>query len=340
MRDAPTVSKGVIGMSSNGGAGSGYETVATPRCCAGTSSADASGMEVFAIRRPELGVDWYDFAVHAVDKGTITATGGFTLRVAPSVGLLERADTIIVPGWRGLDSPVPAALLRGLRAAFDRGARITSVCSGAFVLAAAGLLDGRRATTHGRFAAELARRHPDVEVQPDALYVDEGQIVTAAGSASGLDMMLHLVRSDHGARVANLVAQRLVIPPHREGGQAQFVPCPLLPADSVRISSLLEWLRGNLKRQHSLASLAARASMSPRTLHRSFVDCTGLAPFEWLVRERVAYAKEILESKRGDMGRVAEAAGFGSEESLRRHFRRIAGTSPTAYRKQFLLTRP
>jgi AraC family transcriptional regulator, transcriptional activator FtrA len=301
----------------------------------------ACAVEVFALRRPELGVAWYDFAVCNVDGGPLQAAGGVTVQVPPSRGLLARADTIVVPGWRGIDSPVPAALLRQLRAAQARGARLCSICSGVFVLAAAGVLNGLSATTHWRYAQALAERYPAIAVKPDALYIDQGQIVTAAGSAAGLDMLLHLVRRDHGGRVANLVAQRLVIAPHREGGQAQFVPRPMLPDDRGRVPALMAWMRGHLQQAHTLASLARRAAMSPRTLHRQFTQAAGLPPIDWLQRERVAFARELLERKNRRphqpfaIARVAELAGFGSEESLRRHFRRHVGMSPTAYRTSF-----
>jgi AraC family transcriptional regulator, transcriptional activator FtrA len=295
----------------------------------------ACAVEVFALPRPELGVPWYQFEVCNVDGGVLRAAGGVTLHVAPSRGALARADTIVIPGWRGIDSPVPAALVRQLRAAYERGARLCSICSGVFVLAAAGLLDGQRATTHWRYAQTLAERFPAITVTPQALYVDEGRLITAAGSAAGLDMLVHLVRRDHGSRVANLVAQRLVIAPHREGGQAQFVPRPLLPDERGRVSKLMVWMRAHLQQPHTLESLAQRAAMSPRTLHRHFSDAAGLAPIDWLVRERVAYAKELLERDARvpmPMARLAELTGLGSQESLRRHFRRHVGLSPTTYR--------
>lgn len=205
-----------------------------------------------------------------------------------------------------------------------------------FVLAAAGVLDGKTVTTHWRYAAKLQERYPHLRVQPDALYVDEKQIITSAGSAAGLDMLLHLVRRDHGSAVANRVAQRLVVAPHREGGQAQFVPRPVPHDESGRLTRLMDWVRGHPALPHTLRSLAERAAMSPRTLQRQFHDATGMAPYEWLVRERVAIARELLEAQGAlPMARVAELAGFGSEESLRRHFRRIALTSPGAYRKKF-----
>ncbi|WP_345814938.1 transcriptional regulator FtrA [Paraburkholderia sp. PREW-6R] len=292
--------------------------------------------ELFALERPELEVDWYRFAVCASEPGPIRAAGGITVSAPHTLRLLDRADTIVIPGWRDADELPPAALLKKIRAAYERGARLCSICSGVFVLAAAGVLDGKTVTTHWRYAAKLQERYPPLTVQPDALYVDEGQIITSAGSAAGLDMLLHLVRRDHGGAVANRVAQRLVVPPHREGGQAQFVPRPMPQDDSGRIARLMDFVRTHPGLPHTLDSLAQRATMSPRTLQRQFHDATGMAPYAWLVRERVAIARELLEAPTPlPMARVAELAGFGSEESLRRHFRRIALTSPGAYRKKF-----
>lgn len=292
--------------------------------------------ELFALERPELEVDWYRFAVCASEPGPIRAAGGVTLAAPYTLKLLERADTIVIPGWRDAGEVPPKPLLKKIRAAYERGARLCSICSGVFVLAAAGVLDGKTVTTHWRYADTLQQRYPLLRVQPDALYVDEGQIITSAGSAAGLDMLLHLVRRDHGSAVANRVAQRLVVPPHREGGQAQFVPRPMPHDESGRLSRLMDWVRGHPALPHTLRSLAERAAMSPRTLQRQFHDATGMAPYEWLVRERVAIARELLEAQALlPMARVAELAGFGSEESLRRHFRRIALTSPAAYRKKF-----
>ncbi len=292
--------------------------------------------ELFALERPELGVDWYRFAVCASEPGPIRAAGGITVAAPYALQMLDRADTIVVPGWRDADELPPEALLKKIRAAYERGARLCSICSGVFVLAAAGVLDGKTVTTHWRYAEKLQQRYPSLRVQPDALYVDERQIITSAGSAAGLDMLLHLVRRDHGSAVANRVAQRLVVPPHREGGQAQFVPRPMPQDEGGRLAKLMDWVREHPALPHTLRSLAERAAMSPRTLQRQFHDATGMAPYEWLVRERVAIARELLEAPAPvPMARIAELAGFGSEESLRRHFRRIALTSPGAYRKKF-----
>ena len=292
-------------------------------------------VELFALQRPELGVEWYDFAVCAVEAGPIRAAGGITIGAVYDPALIERADTVVIPGWRGADDAPPAALLALLRAAYARGARLCSICSGVFVLAAAGLLDGRRATTHWRYADALARRYPAIEVLPDDLYVDSGQIITSAGSAAGLDMLLHLVRRDYGARVANLVAQRLVVPPHREGGQAQYLPRPMAHDEQGRLTKLMDWVRAHLALAHSVSALAQRAAMSPRTLQRQFQVATGSGVIEWLSRERVALVKDLLETTRLPLAQVAEQAGFGSEESLRHHFRKLAATTPGAYRRQF-----
>ncbi|HEY0589649.1 MAG TPA: transcriptional regulator FtrA [Pseudoduganella sp.] len=295
-------------------------------------------VELFALDRPELGVDWYDFAVCAIEPGPIRAAGGIMVQAPYDPSLLERADTIVIPGWRDADEEPPEALLAQIRAAHARGARLCTICSGVFILAAAGVLDGHRATTHWRYVERLERRYPRVRVLADDLYVDEGQIITSAGSAAGLDMLLHLVRRDYGARVGNMVAQRLVVAPHREGGQAQFLPRPMAHDEQGRLSRLMDWLRSHPAEPHTVASMAERAAMSARTLQRQFQDATGMGPVEWLARERVAIAKDLLESPDIALAQVAERAGFGSEESLRHHFRRIAATTPGAYRRAFLVT--
>lgn len=290
-------------------------------------------VEIFALPRPELDVAWYRFATCAFERKPIRAAGGLTIDGPGPLGLLDRADTIIIPGWRDADEPPAEQVLRKIRRARDRGARLASICSGVFVLAAAGVLGGKTVTTHWRYVEKLAKHFPDLKVKSDSLYVVDGQIVTSAGSAAGLDMMLHLVRSDHGARVANLVARRLVTPPHRQGDQAQYVSRPVFPDRVDGLSALMEWVRRNLSQPHTLASLARRAAMSPRTLHRHFIDATGLSPYDWLVRERVALAGELLESRKANLGRVAELCGFCSEQALRRHFRRITGVRPSEFRR-------
>lgn len=293
-------------------------------------------VELFALERPELEVDWYAFAVCAVEQGPIRAAGGITVQAPYAPELLERADTIVIPGWRDADETPPATLLAMIRAAHQRGARLCSICSGVFVLAAAGVLDGQRATTHWRYAETLARRFPQIDVAQDELYVDAGQVITSAGSAAGLDMLLHLVRRDYGARIGNMVAQRLIMAPHREGGQAQFLPRPMAHDDKGRLSALMDWLRQHPQEAHTIRSMAERAHMSERTLQRQFQQATGFGPVEWLIRERVAIVKELLEQPGVPLAQVAEQAGFGSEESLRHHFRRLAATTPAAYRRRFV----
>lgn len=292
-------------------------------------------VELFALERPELGVTWYDYTVCAAEPGPLRAAGGFALELAHGLEVLDRADTIVVPGWRDIDEPPPAALAEALRRAWARGARLCSICSGAFVLAHAGLLDGRKASTHWRYVDQLARRFPSIAIDPAALYVEDGRIVTSAGSAAGLDMLLHLVRTDFGADVANQVARRLVIPLHRDGGQKQLITRPLPDGDTNGIAQLMDWVCENLRFEHTIVSMAAQARMGARTFQRRFKERTGLTPLAWLVRERVMLAAQLLET-RHELGieSVADLAGLGSPESLRRHFRTHGLASPARYRKQ------
>ena len=292
-------------------------------------------VELFSLHRPELDVEWYRFRVCAAERSPLHAAGGIQITVPYSLRILDRADIIVLPGWRDADEPPPVELLQKLRRAYARGARLCSICSGAFILAAAGLLDGKGATTHWRYAEKLQRRYPLIDVRPNELYVDAGQIITSAGSAAGLDMLLHLVRRDYGARVANQVAQRLVIPAHRDGGQAQFLPRPVAADQRSPVARLMDWVRSNPRQRHDLGSLARRAGMSPRSLQRHFNETVGLSPQQWLIRERVAVAKEALEVSNAPLWQVADAAGFGAEESFRRHFKLITGTSPARYRQRF-----
>ena len=292
-------------------------------------------VELFALPRPELTVPWYEFAVCAAERGPLRAAGGLRLTGTHGLKLLDRADTIVVPGWRSIEERPPEALLKAIARAYRRGARLCSICSGVFVLAAAGVLDGKRATTHWKYAPALASRYPRIRVEPNALYVDEGQVITSAGSAAGLDMLLHLVRRDFGAKVANQVAQRLVVAPHREGGQAQFVPRPVASDERGRLARLLEFIRAHPEARHTLKSLASRGAMSIRTLQREFRAATGQAPYEWIVGERIGRARELLESTRLAQEMIAERVGIGSAESLRHHFRRRMGTTPARYRARF-----
>lgn len=293
--------------------------------------------EVFALPRPEMGPGWYRYAVCGVEPGPLRAAGGLT--VTPDGGLerLSAADLVVVPGWRGIDAPAPEALLAALRAAHARGARLMSLCSGVAVLAAAGLLAGRAATTHWRYAEAVAARWPDIRLDPGVLYVDHGDVATAAGSAAGIDLCLHVVRRDFGAAAANTVARRLVVPPHREGGQAQFVPAPVpRPHEAARLAPLIDQLRATLDQPHGIAALAARAGMSQRTFQRRFAETTGQAPGAWLLAERLRRACALLEDPAcPGLDAVAETCGFGTAATLRHHFRARFGRSPGAWRRSF-----
>ena len=292
-------------------------------------------VEVFGLPRPELGPGWYKFQVCALDKGDLRATGGVTVRATAGLAGLRRAGTIILPGWRDADEPPPEELLRAVRAAYARGARLVTICSGVFVLAAAGLLDGKRATTHWRYVERLRARYPKVKVEPDVLYVDEGRLLTSAGSAAGIDLCLHLVRRDHGAEIANQVARRLVVSPHREGGQSQYTPVPV-PAESTGgLAAVLEWAQGRLGEDLSVERWARRAAMSPRTFARRFRAETGTTPHRWLVHQRVLAAQRLLETSDSSIDQVAEGVGLQTAATLRLHFRRALRTTPTAYRRRF-----
>lgn len=274
--------------------------------------------------------------VCSAEPGPLAASAGFTLGMSKGLAALRQADTVIVPSWRDPAETPPAALLSALRAAHRRGARIVGLCLGAYALAAAGLLEGRRATTHWAWAEDFARRHPGVAVAPDVLYIDEGDVLTSAGTAAGLDCCLYLLRRLKGAEIANEAARRLVTTPHRAGGQAQFIPQPLPDhPGQTRLGELLDWVRGCLDQAHSLDSLAQRALMSRRTFTRQFRRITGGTVGEWLLRERLALAQRLLESGDQPVEQVAALAGLGSSASLRHHFRRAFGVAPLAWRRAF-----
>jgi AraC family transcriptional activator FtrA len=292
-------------------------------------------VELFALERPELEVSWYSYAVCAVEAGPLRAAGGLALQVPHGLDAIEAADTIVIPGWRDPAEAPPPPLMEALRRAHARGARLCSICSGAFVLAHAGLLEGRRATTHWRHFDRLAADFPGIAIEADALYVDDGKIVTSAGSAAGLDMLLHLVRSDFGADIANKVAQRLVIPAHRDGDQTQLVARPLPQSNTDPIAQTMDWIRENLRAAHTLTSMAGQARLGVRTFQRRFKDRTGASPLDWLVRERVSLAARLLETRPGlGIEAVADLAGLGSPESMRRHFRSHGLPPPASYRRQ------
>ena len=293
-------------------------------------------VEIFALPRPEMGEEWYRFAVAGVDPGELRATGGFRLVVDGGLELLSEAGTIIVPGWRGADVPVPPALCEQLVAAHRRGARILSICSGVFVLAAAGLLDNRQATTHWRYTDLLQQRYPAIKVTPDVLYIDNGDVLTSAGSAAGIDLCLHLVRRDYGSVAANRVARRLVVSPHRDGGQAQFIQQAVPVAyEGHRLGALFDYLHARLAEPHTVESLAKFVGMSPRTFLRRFNATTGKTPAQWLLHARLSRSQDLLENSQLSIERIAEEVGFGSVATMRHHFKNQLSTTPAAYRRGF-----
>ncbi|MBB5407199.1 MULTISPECIES: helix-turn-helix domain-containing protein [unclassified Paraburkholderia] len=291
---------------------------------------------VFGEDRRGGGVPDFDFRVCAAETGALATTAGFSIAVIHGLEALADAQTIIVPSWRDPAETPPAALLDALRAAHARGALLVGLCLGAFVLAAAGILDGRPASTHWAWADDFARRYPRVRLDADVLYVDDGNVLTSAGTAAGLDCCLHVLRKICGARVANHVARRLVVSPHRQGGQAQYVQQPMPPNPrGDRLSGLLDWVSGNLAAPHTLDTLAARALMSRRTFTRRFRLATGTTVGAWLLAQRLARAQQLLESTDGSVEAIAASAGFGSAASLRQHFADAFRTSPSAWRREF-----
>lgn len=293
-------------------------------------------VEIFGLPRPEMGKNWYQFEVAGIDPGEMRALGGLRVVVDGGIDTIERAGTIIIPGWRGATEPVPDTLIEALRKAHANGARVLSICSGVFVLAAAGLLTGRRATTHWRYTDLLTQRYPEIVVEPDVLYVDEGDVMTSAGSAAGIDLCLHLIRRDHGMKAANMVARRLVVPPHRDGGQAQFIE-RAVPSihESSRLGPLLDHMREKIDGDFSVAGMARHVGMSTRTFLRRFEAATGTTPAKWLLAARLEKARHLLESSTMNIEQVAMASGFGSAATLRHHFRRQLSTTPKAYREMF-----
>ena len=292
-------------------------------------------VEMFALPRPELQVPWYSFTVCSAEAGPLKAMGGVTVHASSGLGALRHAGTVVIPGWRDPDESPPQPLIAAVQRAYRHGARLVSICSGVFVLAAAGLLDGKRVTTHWRYADRLARRFPRVQVEPDVLYIDEGRILTSAGSAAGIDLCLHIVRCDYGAAVANQVARRLVVPPHREGGQSQFVSAPLPAVNARGLATLLKWAQRNLHRPLTVELLARKAAMSPRSFARHFLAETGTTPYRWLTHQRLLAAQRHLETTEASIDEIANAVGIQTAETLRHHFRQRFQISPTAYRRRF-----
>ncbi|QWQ41174.1 helix-turn-helix domain-containing protein [Streptomyces sp. YPW6] len=289
-------------------------------------------LEVFGADLAHIVDPWYDFTL--CGSGPVRVD---RFRLEPDHGLdhLARADTVIVPGWADTDREPTAELVDAVRAAHTAGARVASLCTGAFVLGAAGLLDGRRATTHWGHTRELARRHPAATVDPDVLYVDNGDVLTSAGKAAAMDLCLHLVRLDYGSAIANRIARRLVVPPHRDGGQAQFITTPVPAPGGHPLSELCPWVLERLDQPLTVEDLARRAGMSSRHLTRHFKHLTGTTPLQWLHAQRIRHAQELLETTDAGVDTVAAAAGMGTATTLRRHFQRSVGVPPDTYRRTF-----
>ncbi|HEU4541195.1 MAG TPA: helix-turn-helix domain-containing protein [Jiangellaceae bacterium] len=291
----------------------------------------AVACEVFGLRRPELGVEWYDHRLAGVVR-PIVVNGGFTLDPPFGLEALKDADTVIVPAC---PHEPPTMMIEALRAAYERGARMVSFCGGAFALAAAGILDGRRATTHWMDIDDLARRFPEVRVETEVLYVDEGQVLTSAGTASGIDLALHIVRLDYGPEVANKVARRMVTAPHREGRQSQFAytPVPVSPFGDA-IGVVMDWMFEHLDEPMTVDQLARLAAMSSRNFARRFVEATGTTPVRWLTHQRILRAQDLLAATSLPVDVIASRVGFGTAVNLRQHFRRETSTTPAVYRQQ------
>ncbi|MGW4393618.1 GlxA family transcriptional regulator [Streptomyces sp. NPDC004685] len=288
--------------------------------------------EVFGADLTHIANPWYDLSLcgpRAVQVDRFT--------IEPDHGLdhLARADTVIVPGWADTDQDPPADLVDAVRAAHAAGARVASLCTGAFVLAAAGLLDGKRATTHWAHTRELSRRHPNITVDPDVLYVDNGSVLTSADKAAAMDLCLHLVRLDHGSTIANKIARRLVVPPHRDGGQAQFIATPVPEPRNHPLADLFPWVLARLDQPLTVEDLAHQARMSSRHLGRHFKQVTGTTPLQWLHTQRIRHAQELLETTDDTIETIASTTGMGTATTLRRHFARTVGVPPDTYRRTF-----
>jgi len=275
----------------------------------------------------------YDVRVCGIERDV--PAGAFTVQPHWRLRTLAKADTLIIPGVANPLAPVPKAVIRAIRRAAERGCRIASICSGAFVLAATGLLDGRRATTHWRAADQLASRYPSIAVDPNVLYVDNGQILTSAGAAAGLDLCLHLVRRDYGAAVAADAARIAVMPLERAGGQAQFITHQPPSADGTSLEPLMRWIQVHLRQPLTLERLASHAASSTRTLSRRFTEQTGTTPLQWILLARVRRAQQLLETTGHSVEQIATEVGFGSAPAFRERFNRIVGTSPQRYRRAF-----
>lgn len=292
----------------------------------------AGACEIFGVDR-ELAHPWYDFTICGEDGAAVG--GWLTAGIRHGLEALADADLVIVPSCRDIAGPQPPALVEAVRAAHRAGSRVASLCTGAFVLAEAGLLDGRRATTHWAHTDLLRERHPAVEVDADVLYIDDGDVLTSAGKAAGVDLCLHIVRTQHGTAVANALARSLVVPPHRAGGQAQFIPAAVAHGRDHALAGLLPWALERIDQPLSVRELAREAGMSPRNLARHFIAVTGVSPLRWLLTQRVRLAQELLETTDLSIEQIATRTGMGTATTLRRHFARQLGVPPETYRRTF-----
>jgi transcriptional regulator GlxA family with amidase domain len=291
--------------------------------------------EVFGYDRRHMGLPRFDFGLVTEAPGVLRTDTGIPITVEHGLERLARSDIVSITAWELFDRVPSPALLDAFRAAHDRGATIISHCTGAFVLAAAGLLDGLRVTTHWKWAGELAARFPAVEVDPKVLYVDNGRIITGAGTAAGVDTLLYLVRREWGAAAANALAREMVVPPHRDGGQAQFIDAPVAECEDDLLGRVLGWASEHLAEEISVESLARRALMSPRSFARRFKATTGTTPHAWLLQQRLAAAEALLENSDAPVEEIARLVGFGTAAGLREQFSRRRGVSPRAYRQTF-----
>jgi transcriptional regulator GlxA family with amidase domain len=290
--------------------------------------------QAFGLAAAPDGSPHYEFTTCSIDGAAVRTTSGFEIAPEADLRALASAATVVVPGYAAILAPPPEPILAALRSAAERGSRVLSVCTGAFALAHAGLLDGRRAATHWAWADELARRFPAVEVDPAALFVDEGRVMTSAGLSAGIDLSLHAIRKDHGAACGERVARHMVAPPHRDGGQAQFIERPPAPAPGS-LEPTRQWAAGRLAEPLDVAAMSAHAGVSPRTFARRFREETGTTPLQWLLGQRVLEARRLLEESDLPVETIAWRCGFGTAASLRDHFRRATATTPTAYRRAF-----
>ena len=305
-------------------------------CLEGTVAFDLTApAQAFGLAAAPGGEPHYEFSTCSLDGSEIRTTSGFGISPEEDLGALAGADTVVVPGYATILAPPPRPALEGLVAAFARGARVLSVCTGAFALAHAGLLDGRRAATHWGWAGELAARFPAVEVDPEALFVDEGRVLTSAGLSAGIDLSLHVVRRDFGVATGERVARHMVAPPHREGGQAQFFKPPPPNGAGGSLEPTRRWAEQRIERPPDIEEMARHAGVSPRTFARRFREETGTTPLQWLLGRRVLEARRLLEESDLPVEAVAWRCGFGTAASLRDHFRRATTTTPSAYRRSF-----